>query len=86
MHKSINFLAASLVILLPLLTPGYSQNAKLIEAAKKEGKVVAYGSLESDNADAVFQVFKKKTGIDVDYWSSVGNQSHGPSVERISGG
>ena len=68
MHKSINFLAASLVILLPLSTPGYSQNAKLIEAAKKEGKVVAYGSLESDNADAVFQVFKKKTGIDVDYW------------------
>ena len=68
MHKSINFLAASLVILIPLSTPGYSQNAKLIEAAKKEGKVVAYGSLESDNADAVFQVFKKKTGIDVDYW------------------
>ena len=34
----------------------------------KEGKVVAYGSLESDNADAVFQVFKKKTGIEVDYW------------------
>ena len=68
MHQSTNFLPASLVVLLPLSTPSYSQNAKLIEAAKKEGKVVAYGSLESDNADAVFQVFKKKTGIDVDYW------------------
>src|SRR5215472_2131077 len=62
------FSASSLVPLLFLTSPAYSQNAKLIEAAKKEGKVAAYGSLESDNADAVFQVFKKKTGLDVDYW------------------
>jgi iron(III) transport system substrate-binding protein len=68
MRQSINFLPAFLVVLLSLATPGYSQNAKLIEAAKKEGKVTAYGSLESDNADAVFQMFKKKTGIDVEYW------------------
>ncbi len=46
----------------------HAQSAKLIEAAKKEGKAVAYGSLESDNMDAVVQAFQKKTGITVDYW------------------
>ena len=59
---------ALLATLLLSRAPGYGQSANLIEAGKKEGKVVAYGSLESDNADAVFQVFKKKTGIEVDYW------------------
>ena len=48
--------------------PVNSQSTSLIEAGKKEGKTVIYGSLESDSADTVFNVFKKKTGIDVDYW------------------
>lgn len=46
----------------------FGQDAKLVEAGKKEGKAVVYGSLESDTAGAVFKVFKQKTGIDVDYW------------------
>ena len=46
----------------------HAQSAKLLEAAKKEGKAVAYGSLESDNMDAVVQGFQKKTGITVEYW------------------
>ena len=58
------FLATTLFV----ATPVYSQSASLIEAGKKEGKIVIYGSLESDSADTVFNVFKKKTGIDVDYW------------------
>src|SRR5690349_8678484 len=48
--------------------PVFAQNAKVVEAGKKEGKVAVYGSLESDTADAVFSQFKKKTGIEVDYW------------------
>src|ERR1044071_1197592 len=48
--------------------PLYSQSANLIAAGKKEGKVVVYGSLESDTADSAFAGFKKKTGIDVEYW------------------
>jgi len=48
--------------------PLYSQSASLIAAGKKEGKAVVYGSLESDTADAAFSAFKKKTGIDVEYW------------------
>ena len=50
-------------------TPVFSQEAKLIEAAKKEGgKVVVYGSLEADTSDAIRMAFEKKTGLGVDYW------------------
>ena len=46
-----------------------AQDAKLIEAAKKEGgKVVVYGSLENDTMDLLSAAFKKKTGMEVDYW------------------
>ena len=48
--------------------PLYSQTSSPIAAGKKEGKTVVYGSLESDTADAAFATFKKKTGIEVDYW------------------
>jgi iron(III) transport system substrate-binding protein len=48
--------------------PAYAQDAKLVEAAKKEGKVVVYGSLESDSADKAFGAFRSKTGIEVEYW------------------
>ena len=46
----------------------HAQTAQLIEAAKKEGKAVIYGSLESDTMDAILQGFKKKTGIEAEYW------------------
>ncbi|HXG50166.1 MAG TPA: extracellular solute-binding protein [candidate division Zixibacteria bacterium] len=48
--------------------PAHGQEAKLLEAAKKEGKVTVYGSLESDTADAVFRLFRERTGLSVDYW------------------
>jgi iron(III) transport system substrate-binding protein len=64
-----------MLLLIALLTfglfstvPANSQTAKLIEAGKKEGKVVAYGSLESDTTEAIKQAFTKKTGIEVEYW------------------
>ncbi len=48
---------------------GFCQDAKLVAAAKKEGgKAVGYGSLESDNAEAIGKAFKKKTGLDFEYW------------------
>jgi iron(III) transport system substrate-binding protein len=49
-------------------TAANGQDAKLLEAAKKEGKVVIYGSLESDTLEAVKQPFQKKFGIEVEYW------------------
>ena len=46
-----------------------AQDAKLIEAAKREGgKVVIYGSLETPVVDGVIQAFRKKTGLNAEYW------------------
>jgi iron(III) transport system substrate-binding protein len=48
-----------------------AQDAKLVEAAKKEdGKVVVYGSIENETMELVSAAFKKKTGLDVDFWRS----------------
>jgi iron(III) transport system substrate-binding protein len=55
------------------MLPGFSgaHDAKLIEAAKKEGgKVVVYGSIENDTMDLISAAFKKKTGLAVDFWRS----------------
>ncbi|MGN6719332.1 MAG: ABC transporter substrate-binding protein, partial [Candidatus Binatia bacterium] len=45
-----------------------SQSADLVQAAKREGKVVIYGSLESDTTDAIKEKFQQKTGIQAEYW------------------
>ncbi len=46
-----------------------AQDAKLIEAAKKEGgKLVVYGSIENDTMDLIAAAFKKKTGLDIEFW------------------
>lgn len=59
------FLALTLVI----SGPAFAQDAKLIEAAKKEGgKAVAYGSLETETYEPVAKAFEKKTGLKADYW------------------
>src|SRR3990167_8121197 len=68
MARNVNLLLASIAALLVFAPQTYGQDAKLIEAAKKEGKVVAYGSLESDTSDAISKAFQKKTGIEMDYW------------------
>ena len=47
----------------------FAQDAKLVEAAKKEGgKAVVYGSLDSDTGDAIGNAFYRKTGIKMEYW------------------
>ena len=46
----------------------HAQSTALLEAAKKEGKVVIYGSLEGDTMDAIMLGFRKKTGIEAEYW------------------
>lgn len=60
---------AQLCSMLFLAVPLMAQDAKLIEAAKKEGgKVVVYGSIENDTMDLIGAAFKKKTGLDVEFW------------------
>jgi iron(III) transport system substrate-binding protein len=47
----------------------FPQDAKLIEAAKKEGgKVIIYTSMETFTADAIKAAFEKKTGLQMEYW------------------
>src|SRR5215468_10969010 len=47
----------------------FAQNAKLIEAAKKEGsKVIVYTSMETFTADALKKAFEAKTGLQMEYW------------------
>ena len=68
MKRSLNALVALLALLIFMPGQTFGQSAKLVEAGKKEGKVVAYGSLESDTFDAIAKAFTKKTGIEVEYW------------------
>ncbi len=50
-------------------TYALAQDAKLVDAAKKEGgKVVIYGSLETPVVEGVIQAFRKRTGITAEYW------------------
>jgi len=56
------------IVVLFAAMPAWGQGAKTIEAGKKEGKVVIYGSLESDTTDAIKTAFTKKTGIEAEYW------------------
>jgi iron(III) transport system substrate-binding protein len=52
-----------------LAAPLWAQDTKLIEAAKKEGgKVVVYGSIENDTMDLIGVAFKKRTGLDIEFW------------------
>ena len=61
-------LCLTLMVCLSNASVLYAQSAQIIEAAKKEGKAVIYGSLESDTMDAILQGFRKKTGIEAEYW------------------
>jgi iron(III) transport system substrate-binding protein len=58
------------LVVVPFILPRIvlAQDASLITAAKKEGRVVIYGSLESDIFDDIKSAFEKKTGITIDYW------------------
>ena len=68
MLTSVYILLITLLSLPLTVTAVHAQSAQLLEAAKKEGKAVIYGSLEGDTMDAIMQGFKKKTGIDAEYW------------------
>lgn len=41
-----------------------------VAAAKKEGKVVIYGSLETSTVNILKKAFKEKYGVDIEYWWS----------------
>jgi iron(III) transport system substrate-binding protein len=47
----------------------------LVEAAKKEGKLVVYGSLESGIMDEMEKAFTRKYGIPLDYFRAASNKT-----------
>ena len=51
-----------------------SAQAGNVEAAKKEGKVVVYGSVPPQSMEGLHQAFKKKYGIDIEYWRGSSTQ------------
>jgi iron(III) transport system substrate-binding protein len=46
-----------------------------VEAAKKEGRVVVYGSMESGIMDAVEAAFTKKYGVSIEYFRAASNKT-----------
>lgn len=58
-----------LIVICLMTGIAHGQDAKLIDAAKREGgKVVVYSSMESSISDGIAAGFKKKTGLEMDYW------------------
>lgn len=66
------FLTARLflgLLLIPFLVfSTYAADRDLLEAAKREGTVVVYGSIGSDTGDPLMAAFEKKYGIKVDFF------------------
>jgi iron(III) transport system substrate-binding protein len=58
----------ALLILWSVVPAAFAQDAKLIEAGKKEGRLVLYGTMQTDIFELLHKAFQKKTGITIDYW------------------
>lgn len=50
----------------------YAQTVN-IEAAKKEGKIIVYGTVVPQAMEPIFSSFEKKYGIKIDYWRASAN-------------
>src|SRR5438309_11042046 len=48
--------------------------ASLEDAARQEGKVVVYGSIESETMGVISKAFTQKYGVGVDYWRGASNK------------
>ena len=69
----------SFVVIFSYFAGVNAQDLKLVESAKKEGgKVVVYGSIENDTMDLIAAAFKKRTGLEVDFW-----RSSSPDADKI---
>jgi iron(III) transport system substrate-binding protein len=65
---SISMRMIALLVLWSIVPAAFAQEAKLIEAAKKEGRLVLYGTMQTDIFELLQKSFQKKTGITIDYW------------------
>lgn len=62
------------VVLLALSVPAAQGQSDLIGAAKREGSVLVYGSMESDIFEVIQKIFEGKYGIKVDYFRAASNR------------
>jgi iron(III) transport system substrate-binding protein len=65
---SISMRLIALLVLWSIVPAAFAQDAKLVEAAKKEGRLVLYGTMQTDIFELLQKSFQKKTGITIDYW------------------
>ena len=65
LHRWISILGAVVVSFFIWAGNGSAQQAN-VDAGKKEGKVVVYGSVVPQAMEGLHQAFKKKYGIDVE--------------------
>jgi iron(III) transport system substrate-binding protein len=87
MRKALVALPAFLILAALGQAPALGQDAKLIEAAKKEGgRVTAYGSLESEIVDAIKKAFRQKTGLELDYWRASATKVMDRAVSEFRAG
>ena len=61
------------VMLLALAAPAAQGQADLVGVAKREGRVVVYGSMESDVFAVIQKIFEGQYGIPVDYFRASSN-------------
>jgi iron(III) transport system substrate-binding protein len=67
-------LCSTLVLMLALSGSAVHAQADLVNAARREGRVVVYGSLETDNFEVIQKVFEGRYGIKVEYWRAASNR------------
>ena len=71
--RSYFVLLAALAAVVSYTMPLLAQQAN-VETGKKEGKVVVYGSVPPQSMEGLHQAFKKKYGIEVEYWRGSSTQ------------
>ena len=72
-HNRFFSLVSSLFPLLLSACSVANAQAVNIEAAKKEGRLVLYGTVVPQAMDSIFDAFEKRYGIKVDYWRASAN-------------
>jgi iron(III) transport system substrate-binding protein len=62
------------LVLLILSVPAAGQQSDLVAGAKREGRVVVYGSMESDIFEVIQKIFEGRHGIPVEYFRAASNR------------
>lgn len=77
MNRYINrwLVLVAVVVVGAMTSPkGIFAQAGNLDAAKKEAKVVVYGSVPPQSMEGLHQAFKKKYGVEVEYWRGSSTQ------------